>query len=66
MEENFPMLPEGSRAPEYGFVYRGGFKDKNPEIRAVNQIYTFVEFLICVVRCLSKPQKGGHIDVRAR
>jgi hypothetical protein len=34
-EEDFPMLPEGSRAPNYGYVYQGGFKDKNPEIRAV-------------------------------
>lgn len=32
-EENFPELPEGSRAPTYDFVYKGGFKDRNQDIQ---------------------------------
>lgn len=32
-EENFPELPEGSRAPQYDHLYKGGFKDRNQDIR---------------------------------
>lgn len=32
-EENFPELPEGSRAPNYDHLYKGGFKDSTSDIR---------------------------------
>jgi len=35
-EENFPTLPEGSRAPYYDHVYKNGFKDTTPSYRPVN------------------------------
>jgi hypothetical protein len=34
-QADFAVLPEGSRAPNYDYVYKGSFFDKNPNIRAV-------------------------------
>ena len=34
-EENFPDLPEGSRAPQYDHLYKGGFQDRSQHIRPV-------------------------------
>jgi hypothetical protein len=35
-EEDFPELPEGSRAPQYDYIYKGGFVDRASHIKAVN------------------------------
>ena len=46
-EENFPELPEGSRAPTYDFVYKGGFKDRNQDIQTVTIRLTISSLMIC-------------------
>lgn len=54
-EENFPELPEGSRAPQYDNIYKGGYKDRASHIKAVNLRINSTSDLSG--RCLNKETK---------
>lgn len=53
-EENFPELPEGSRAPQYDNIYKGGYKDRASHIKAVNLKISLSDLSD---RCLNKETK---------
>lgn len=63
-EENFPELPEGSRAPTYDFVYKGGFKDRNQDIKTVNSLLKNCVFKKYIKRSfLFSKKKGRYIEL---
>jgi hypothetical protein len=48
--------------PAYGHIYKGHFKDKNPDIRTVRHFQTIINFIFLSLKNLNYIQ-GWYFDI---